>query len=54
MIAFLRSTWNILITIYMDDMMIQGKSPHEVIFHAQLVMLTFMALGWSFNLKSAP
>ena len=35
----------------MDDMLIQGKSPHEAIFHAQLVMLTFMALGWSFNFK---
>ena len=50
-IAFLRSTWNILISIYMDDMIVQGKSEQEVIFHAQLVMLTFMALGWSFNFK---
>ena len=50
-IAFLRTTWGILITIYMDDMLIQASSPEKAIFHAQLVMLTFMALGWSFNFE---
>ena len=50
-IAFLRRTWNILITIYIDDMLIQGDTPEKVVFNAQIVMLTFMALGWSFNFK---
>ena len=50
-IAFLRSTWHVLITIFIDDMLIQAKTPHLVIFHAQLVMLTFMSLGWSFRFE---
>ena len=50
-VAFLRSTWHILITIYMDDRLGQGMSPEQALFHAQLVMLTFLALGWSFNYK---
>ena len=50
-IAFLRRTWNILISIYIDDMLIQGDTPEKVVFNAQIVMLTFMALGWSFNFK---
>ena len=50
-IAFLRATWSILISIYIDDMLIQSESPQQAIFHAQLVMLTLMALGWSFNFK---
>ena len=52
-VAFLRSTWNILITIFMDDMLIQAESPELATFHAQLVMLTFMSLGWSFNFKKS-
>ena len=32
-------------------MLIQASSPEKAIFHAQLVMLTFMALGWSFNFE---
>ena len=52
-VAFLRSTWHILIIIYMDDMLVQGMSPEQALFHAQLVMLTFLALGWSFNYKNA-
>ena len=35
----------------MDDMLLQGMSPEQALFHAQLVMLTFLALGWSFNYK---
>ena len=50
-VAFLRSTWHILLTIYMDDMLLQGMSPEQALFHVQLVMLTFLALGWSFNFK---
>ena len=48
-IAFLGTTWNIIVTIYFDDMLIQAISPGKVILHARLVMLTFMALGWSFE-----
>ena len=50
-IAFLRSTWHILITIFIDDMLVQAQSPQLALFHAQLVMLTFMCLGWSFNFE---
>ena len=47
--AFLRATWAILISVYIDDMLIQARAPSEAILHAQIVMLTMMALGWSFN-----
>ena len=29
----------------------QAETPHLVMLHAQLVMLTFMALGWSFRFE---
>ena len=29
----------------------QGMSPEQALFHVQLVMLTFLALGWSFNFR---
>ena len=48
-IAFLRATWAILISVYMDDMLIQASSASEALLHTQLVMLVMMALGWSFN-----
>ena len=51
--AFLRATWAIMITIYIDDMLIQARSPSEALLHAQLVMLTMMVLGWSFNWKKS-
>ena len=47
--AFLRATWAIMISIYIDDMLIQASTREKVILHTQLVMLTMMALGWSFN-----
>ena len=47
--AFLRATWAIMISIYIDDMLIQASTRDKVILHTQLVMLTMMALGWSFN-----
>ena len=47
--AFLRATWAILITVYIDDMLIQAQSVSEVLLHTQLFMLVMMALGWSFN-----
>ena len=48
-IAFLRATWAILISIYMDDMLIQADSVSQVMLHTHLVMLVMMCLGWSFN-----
>ena len=48
-ISFIRATWGIMLSIYMDDMLIQGKTAEEVLLHAQIVMLVMMALGWSFN-----
>ena len=47
--AFLRATWAIMISIYIDDMLIQASSKDRVMLHTQLVLLTMMALGWSFN-----
>ena len=35
----------------MDDMLLRATSPEENVFHAQLVMLTLLSLGFSFNLK---
>ena len=32
-------------------MLVKAETPHLVMFHAQLVMLTFMALGWSFRFE---
>ena len=48
-IAFLRSTFAILVTIYMDDMLIQAGTPTEVFIKAQQVALVLMCLGWSLN-----
>ena len=47
--AYLRSTFAILITIYIDDMMIQGSSFDEVLQHAQITALFLMVLGWALN-----
>ena len=48
-LAFLRTTWSILISIYIDDILLQGRSPSEVFLHAQLTALLLMVLGWSLN-----
>ena len=50
-VAFLRVTWGILITIYMDDILIQGSSPYQVYLHAQVSALLLMFLGWSLHWK---
>ena len=47
--GFLRSAWGILISIYMDDMILQGKTAEEVYFNAQLTILLLMSLGWEIN-----
>ena len=48
-VAFLRSTWGILISIYIDDIIIQHTDPSQCSLHAQLVALLFNSLGWSFK-----
>ena len=52
-VAFIRATWGILLSIYMDDMLLQGATADEVSLHVQIVMLVFMALGWSFNFEKS-
>ena len=47
--AFLRATWGILISIYMDDMLLQAASREEAYHHAQIVILVLLCLGWELN-----
>ena len=47
--AFLCSTFKILITIYIDDMLIQASSAHEALKHSQITALVLMVLGWALN-----
>ena len=47
--AFLRTTWGILISIYIDNMLIQAGTAAEAFHHAQLTALLLMVLGWSLN-----
>ena len=48
-LAFLRVTWGIMISIYMDDMILQAPTAQEVYFHAQLTILVLLCLGWEVN-----
>ena len=48
-VAFIRITWGILITIFMDDMLIQASSIDKCILHCHIVIAVFMSLGWGFN-----
>ena len=48
-IAFLRLTFSILVSIYLDDMLLQSQSPELCILHMEILCLVFMALGWSFK-----
>ena len=52
-IAFLRSFFIILITIYLDDLLIQASTPQKTYLHGQIVALLFMVLGWSINWKKS-
>ena len=52
-VAFLRETWGILISIYMDDILIQGSSSSQALFFAQVTALFLMVLGWSLNWKKS-
>ena len=47
--AFLRSHFGILITIYIDDILVQASTPEEAVKNAKIVALFLMALGWSIN-----
>ena len=47
--AFLRSVFAILISIYLDDMLIQASSKAVAYMHGQICALVLMALGWSIN-----
>ena len=47
--AFLRSVWGIMVSVYMDDMIFQGKTEEEVYFNAQLTILLLLCLGWEVN-----
>ena len=47
--ALLRSTFGILITIYMDNMLIQAETAEEAFFNAQLTILVLLCLGWEVN-----
>ena len=48
-LAFLRSTFSMLITVYIDDFLVQASSPEEAVKHAKIAALVLMALGWSLN-----
>lgn len=50
-IAFLRATWCILISIYIDDILIQASNPEQCSLHCQIAMLVFLCLGWSFKFE---
>ena len=52
-LAFLRTTWGILISIYIDDILLQGCSPDQVYLHAQVTALFLMVLGWSLQWKKS-
>ena len=52
-IAFIRATWEILISIYMDDLLVQGSTKEQVFLHAQVAALLLMVLGWSLNWKKS-
>ena len=47
--AFLRATWGILISVFMDDMLLQASTKEKAFLHAQLGVLTLMSLGWEIN-----
>ena len=50
-IAFLRATWQILISIYIDDILIQSRNQEMCSLHCQIVLLVFWSLGWSFKFE---
>lgn len=51
--AYLRTTFAILISIYIDDILLQADSPEKAFLHAQVTALFLMVLGWSLNWKKS-
>ena len=51
-LAFIHSTFSILVTVYIDDFLVQASSPEEAVKHAKIVALILMALGWSLTLST--
>ena len=49
--AYLRTTFAMLLTIYLDDMLIQADSADGAFYHGQIAALILMTLGWSLNWK---
>ena len=47
--AFLRENWGILISIYMDDMILQAPTAEKAYLHAQITILVLLYLGWEIN-----
>ena len=47
--ALLRSTFGILISVYMNDCLIQAKTLEEAYLHAQITVLVLLCLGWEIN-----
>ena len=52
-IAFIRATWEILISIYMDDLLVQGSTKEQVFLHAQVAALLLMVMDKSLNWKKS-
>ena len=48
-LAFLRSEFGILASIYIDDLLIQAVDEETCQLHMQIVILVFMSLGWTFK-----
>ena len=48
-IAYLRQTLNINISIHMDDMILQAKTAEQAYLDAQITILVLLSLGWEVN-----
>merc|ERR1712012_88255 len=48
-LAFLRSEFGILASIYIDDLLIQAVDEETCQLHMQIVILVFMSMGWTFK-----
>ena len=51
--AYLRTTFAILISIYIDDLILQAATPEKAYIHAQVTAIFLMILGWSLNWKKS-
>ena len=48
-IGMLRSVFGIKLSIYMDDIILQGRTKLEAYLHAQITILVLLCLGWEVN-----